>query len=531
MDRGVARGGAWMSDPRDKHHLAKIALRRRPAAGAPGDSASAGGNPEVDEAFDRSFEETFGDGSSSSSTPPAPAVVPPPPLSRQTSPEIDVEIGEPVAEGAPAPAADAKTGFLRTLAADTRTPAIDLDKVTFELGTLDLLPRDVALRNLLLPVVVRDEQLIVALADPNQRRPLDELEFVSGFRVAPHVAPHSQIRRFIEACYRARAAGERTYAMPGAAPVGRLDGAIVPAGSSDAASAGNDTGDLTRAPVTTLPIDLDADPASSSPPVAAAGPAEGPRTRRRILVVDDEVDIRQLVVRVLRDRGYEVLEATQGAEALRMVQSQLPDLLVLDAMLPEIHGFDVCRRIKRSPRYQHVPVIMISAIYRGWRFATDLRKSYGVDHFMEKPFKIGELVEKVGQLLSGLPAAPAGERTISAQAQTELAAGIRKYRDGDIDGAIVHLARGIEADPSSHQLHYQLGILYGRQGKIYQAIQELETALEIEPGDFATLRGLGQLYEHAGFPMKAVEMWERAANVSTDETARSSIKEHLLKLL
>ena len=89
----------------------------------------------------------------------------------------------------------------------------------------------------------------------------------------------------------------------------------------------------------------------------------------------------------------------------------------------------------------------------------------------------------------------------------------------------------MDADPLSHQLHYQLGILYGRQGRIYQAIQELETALEIEPGDFATLRGLGQLYEHAGFPTKAVEMWERAANASTDEAARTSIKEHLLKLL
>ena len=214
-----------------------------------------------------------------------------------------------------------------------------------------------------------------------------------------------------------------------------------------------------------------------------------------------------------------------------MVQASPPDLLVLDAMLPEIHGFDVCRRLKQSPRYAHIPVIMISAIYRGWRFATDLKKSYGVDHFMEKPFKIGELVEKVVQILSGAPADPLLAPELSAKAQAELAAGVRKYRDGDLEGAVEHLQRGVDADPLSHQLHYQLGILYGRQGRIYQAIQELEAALEIEPGDFATLRGLGQLYEHAGFATKAVEMWERAANASTDEAARSSIKEHLLKLL
>jgi DNA-binding response OmpR family regulator len=283
-------------------------------------------------------------------------------------------------------------------------------------------------------------------------------------------------------------------------------------------------------PMTAQPIDLDDNPTPTPLPVAG-GPAPDKHRPKRILVVDDEADIRQLIVRVLRDRGYEVIEATQGAEALRVVQSAVPDLMILDAMLPEIHGFDVCRRIKHSSRYRHIPVIMISAIYRGWRFASDLKKSYGVDWFMEKPFKIGELVEKVSQLLSGHDQPPAAVRELSLQAQTELASGVRKYRDGDIVGAIEHLRRGIEADPLSQQLHYQLGILYGKQGQIYQAIQELESALEIEPGDFATLRGLGQLYEHAGFPCKAVEMWERAASASNDEAARSSIKEHLLKLL
>jgi DNA-binding response OmpR family regulator len=553
-----------MADSREKQQLAKIALRRKPAGAggtlqtpaapgtaAGGGSSSAGGaTKDIDDAFDRSFEETFG-GSPSPGAFPEPGaaalVSEAPPLSRQTMPEIDVEITAPVAErptgagsdpgaaaGADDPLDDTKTNLLRSLAANTGVPALDLEKVTFDLGTLDLLPRDVAQRNLLLPVAIREDHLIVALADPSQRRALDELEFVSGCRVAPHVATQSQLRRFIEACYRARAAGDRSYAMPGAAPPGRIEAAVVRAGGSStgkiSAERLGDTGDLTRTPATSMPIDLEGD-LGATPVPPPPGPAPSERTRKRILVVDDETDIRQLVVRVLRDRGHEVIEATQGAEALRAVQAQLPDLLVLDAMLPEIHGFDVCRRIKHSPRYQHIPVIMISAIYRGWRFASDLKKSYGVDHFMEKPFKIGELVEKVAQLLDGTQAAPAAARELSAKAQAELVAGSRKYREGDLEGAVVHLLRGIEADPLSHQLHYQLGILYGKQGQIYHAIQELEAALEIEPGDFATLRGLGQLYEHAGFPMKAVEMWERAANASSDEAARSSIKEHLLKLL
>lgn len=526
-----------MPDDREKHELARIALRRRLAgtsvpsgasrdAGPPSSGASSGGPPrdEMDEMFDRSFEATFQ---------PAPAAEPAPPAAgvralRQTMGDIQVDVAEPVSEeeAAAAGGAPGVRAELWRLAREAGVPAIDLDRVTADLSQLDLVPREIALRNLLLPLCVREGRLFVVVADPQQRRALDELEFVSGLRLVPHVAAPARLRPFIESCYRAQAAGQRTFGLPGALPVGQIEAVVVrPSGAPPPP----DGGELAAVPASAQPIDLGLeDPGSVPSPVAEA---DGPRARPRVLVVDDESDIRLLVVRVLRDKGYEVLEAAQGAEALRMVQAQLPDLLVLDAMLPEIHGFDVCRRIKNSPRYRHIPVIMISAIYRGWRFAADLKKSYGVDCFLEKPFKIGELVERVGQLLAGQPAAPPPARELSARAQAELAAGMRAARAGDLDGAIRHLQAGLEADPLSHQLHYQLGGLYGKQGRIYEAIQALETALEIEPGDFATLRGLGQLYEHAGFPCKAVEMWERAAGVTTDEAVRNSIKEHLLKLL
>jgi len=263
-------------------------------------------------------------------------------------------------------------------------------------------------------------------------------------------------------------------------------------------------------------------------------PPVAPRTerRKRILVVDDENDIRTLIVRVLREAGYDVVEASKGTEALRQVQSTMPDLLVLDAMLPEIHGFDVCRRIKKSEKYRHIPVIMISAIYRGWRFAHDLKSSYGVDYFMEKPFKINDLVDRVKQFVSGAPPPEASEdKALSEAAQAELEAGVDRYRQGDVEGAIEHLKRGIDIDPLSHRLHYHLGVLYGKQGEIYLAIHEMESALEIEPSDFATLRSLAQLYEHAGFRFKAVEMWERAICACPEEASRASIKEHLVKLL
>ena len=68
-----------------------------------------------------------------------------------------------------------------------------------------------------------------------------------------------------------------------------------------------------------------------------------------------------------------MVEADRGLTALRLVKERHPDLIVLDAMLPEVHGFEIARRIKGSQRYGSIPIIMVSAVYRGWRYAEDLK--------------------------------------------------------------------------------------------------------------------------------------------------------------
>ena len=73
---------------------------------------------------------------------------------------------------------------------------------------------------------------------------------------------------------------------------------------------------------------------------------------------------------------YLVVEADRGRRELQMVKLENPDLVVLDAMLPEVHGFDIARRIRSSARYGHIPIVMVSAVQRGWRFAEDARQSY-----------------------------------------------------------------------------------------------------------------------------------------------------------
>src|SRR5580692_2636973 len=199
-------------------------------------------------------------------------------------------------------------------------------------------------------------------------------------------------------------------------------------------------------------------------------------------------------------------------------------------MLPEVHGFDIAKRMKGSERYGHIPIVMISAVYRGWRFAEDLRQSYGVDAYLEKPFKMSDLTRAVDAALSKAPAASRVEE-ISADAEKKLKAGIDAYQKGDLPTAIEHLREGTRIDPLAYRLHFHLGLLYGKQGHVYDAIQELQTALDINGTHFPALKNLAVLYQKAGFRNKAIETWERALRAAPDDPTRQSIKEHLVGLL
>jgi CheY-like chemotaxis protein len=457
---------------------------------------------------------------------------------------------------------------LRQLSERFGVPGLDLSQVAIPLEHLELLPREIATRHGVLPVLVQDERIFLVMSNPEDKRTIDELEFVTGKRVFPYVAAASSLAKVIESAYEMKQRGETYYLGPAvphevlvklglAGPLtpraaaeappprvalkrsasdDRIPASIIPPKMArddkkgvDRLTEGDFAGGSDLSTVGAVPVP-NSERAPARSPSSAPGPSGNGQT---VLVVDDEEDIRRLLKRVLIDRGYRVIEADRGTTALRLVKEHVPDLIVLDAMLPELHGFEICRRIKGSQKYGAIPIIMISAVYRGWRYAEDLKQNYGVDAYIEKPFRITEVLKAVEEAIASKKGgARAQDRdAISAEAEKALTTGIAAYQSGDIDAAIGHLKRGSTIDPLAYRLHYHLGLLYGKKGMLYEAIQALETAVEINGKHFPALKNLAVLYQKAGFKLKSVEMWERALGQAPDETTRQGIKDHLLTLL
>lgn len=116
--------------------------------------------------------------------------------------------------------------------------------------------------------------------------------------------------------------------------------------------------------------------------------------KTRILVVDDELSIVKFLRANLEARGYAVFTALDGAEALKIIEMELPDLVILDIMMPKMDGFEVCRRVRE---WSQVPIIMLSA--RGDEKDKVKCLDLGADDYITKPFGASELIARVGAVL------------------------------------------------------------------------------------------------------------------------------------
>ncbi|HNQ87365.1 MAG TPA: response regulator transcription factor [Verrucomicrobiota bacterium] len=133
--------------------------------------------------------------------------------------------------------------------------------------------------------------------------------------------------------------------------------------------------------------------------------------RTKILVVDDEPDAVELVAFNLRQAGFEVATAADGAEALKKARAWIPDLVVLDVMLPELDGFEVCKLLRRDPATAGVAILMLTA--KAEELDRVLGLELGADDYLTKPFSPRELVLRIRNILARRQSAPpARERLV-----------------------------------------------------------------------------------------------------------------------
>lgn len=120
-------------------------------------------------------------------------------------------------------------------------------------------------------------------------------------------------------------------------------------------------------------------------------------TRARILVVDDEAAIREYETSLLSELGHEVLTAADGKEALRLACEKRPHLVLLDIMMPELSGIEVCRQLRADPCTRDVRIIMVSAVDA--KRALEESIIAGADDFLAKPIHALELMVRVRSIL------------------------------------------------------------------------------------------------------------------------------------
>jgi DNA-binding response OmpR family regulator len=423
----------------------------------------------------------------------------------------------------------------RVLAEKHGVPGVDLSRSVIPLEVTDRIPQQVAEADGILVLSLEGGRLHVALAAPRESdRILAEVRFVTGLEVSPYIAVRESLARAIKAAYAARERGEPVWRGAAAGPGPEHLEVVLPEGEAGAAEAVDEVLEVGEADIEEVAEAAPAPPGDDGIVVDVGGDedevvhtvtsAPGPR---RVLVVDDEPEIRMLLERTLASKGFAVEVAADGEEGFARIAASPPDLVLLDAMLPKVHGFEVARKVRSDPRTRTVPIIIMTAVYRGWRFAQDAREMYGAEDYIEKPFHIDDLVRRIGAVLEFT----ASRVQAGASAEPQIEKGKELLVAGRGDAAVAAFEEAIRIDPFSSEAHHHLAKALKAKGDHFRAMTAFERAVELRPGFFQALRSLAALYTEKGFRRKAAETLERALASAPDAATREAIKADLLKIL
>ena len=228
----------------------------------------------------------------------------------------------------------------------------------------------------------------------------------------------------------------------------------------------------------------------------------------KILVVDDEVGIRSFIKKYAEFEGHEVIEASDGMEAIEVFRSKSVDIIILDIMMPELDGFSAVREIRKS---SNVPIIMLSA--RGEEYDKINGFNLGIDDYVVKPFSPRELILRIEAIMKRVDSsAPVSESSANPHEIIEIDDGMLK---ADITARIVYIdGKRINMSPKEYELFFYMLLnhnialsreklicevwgydFYGDARTLDTHIKLLRKSLERYSSLIVTLRGIGYRLE------------------------------------
>ena len=239
--------------------------------------------------------------------------------------------------------------------------------------------------------------------------------------------------------------------------------------------------------------------------------ATAARQQARVLVVEDERDVAELIRYNLSKEGYEVIVAPTGADALKQAREVQPDVILLDIMVPQLNGWEVCRRLKQDAETKSIPVIMVTGrVEEGDKV---LGFEMGADDYVTKPFSPRELLARIRAV---------GRRGRAGEPEKKL---LVKLGELEIDRYRFEVrvkGRPVELTPKEFEL---LAILAGAPGRVFGREELLDavwgrdgfveprtvdvhlarlrgkfTAAKVPPPAIETVRGVGYRFKEPGRP-------------------------------
>ena len=124
---------------------------------------------------------------------------------------------------------------------------------------------------------------------------------------------------------------------------------------------------------------------------------EQDKIKKKVLVVDDEPNVRRLLHTIL-NKNFEVFEGEDGKQAIEIANTQKPDVILMDMMMPKMDGLTACHAIKQNPATRSIPIIMVTAI--GFELNVKLSQQMGASGYVTKPFSSQVLLEKIAEVLA-----------------------------------------------------------------------------------------------------------------------------------